>query len=63
MDIPGTMYFDTTDDKLKLYNGTSFVDVSYAGEVRDAYSGTYGTAGGTKLRNIFPKRNVRRTAT
>jgi len=49
----GTMYFDTTDDKLKIYNGTSFVDTSYAGEVSDAYSSTYGTAGGTKLRNIF----------
>ena len=49
----GTMYFDTTDDKLKIYNGTSFVDTSYAGEVSDAYSSTYGTAGGTKVRNIF----------
>lgn len=49
----GTMYFDTTDDKLKIYNGTSFVDTNYAGEVSDAYSSTYGTAGGTKLRNIF----------
>jgi len=36
----GTAYFDTVDDKLKVHNGTTFVDSSYAGKVSNEYSGT-----------------------
>ena len=53
----GAMYFDTTDDKLKIHNGVGYVDSSYAGEVSNEYSsfGNLNTpsAYGTKLRNIY----------
>jgi len=53
----GAMYFDTTDDKLKLHDGVSYKDSSYAGEVSNEYNsfGNLNTpsAYGTKLRNIF----------
>ena len=55
--IAGAMYFDTTDDKLKLHDGVSYRDSSYAGEVSNEYSsfGNLNTpsAYGTKLRNIY----------
>jgi len=34
----GAMYFDTTDDKLKLHDGVSYKDSSYAGEVSNEYT-------------------------
>ena len=36
----GTQYFDTTDDKLKVYDGSAYVDSSYAGMVTNSYSGS-----------------------
>ena len=55
--IAGAMYFDTTDDKLKLHDGVSYKDSNYAGEVTNEYSsfGNLNTpsAYGTKLRNIY----------
>ena len=55
----GAMYFDTTDDKLKIHDGVSYKDSSYAGEVTNEYSnfGNLNTpsAYGTKLRNIYLK--------
>lgn len=55
--VAGAMYFDTTDDKLKLHDGVSYRDASYAGEVSNEYNsfGNLNTpsAYGTKLRNIF----------
>ena len=55
--VAGAMYFDTTDDKLKLHDGVSYRDASYAGEVSNEYTsfGNLNTpsAYGTKLRNIF----------
>ena len=53
----GAMYFDTTDDKLKIHDGVSYKDSSYAGQVTNEYSsfGNLNTpsAYGTKLRNIY----------
>jgi cytoskeletal protein CcmA (bactofilin family) len=53
------MYFDTTDDKLKIHDGVSYKDSTYAGEVTNEYSnfGNLNTpsAYGTKLRNIYLK--------
>ena len=50
------MYFDTTDDKLKLHDGVSYRDVTYR-EITNEYNsfGNLNTpsAYGTKLRNIF----------
>ncbi len=55
----GAMYFDTTDDKLKIHDGVSYKDSTYAGEVTNEYSnfGNLNTpsAYGTKLRNIYLK--------
>ena len=53
----GAMYFDTTDDKLKIHDGVSYKDSSYAGQITNEYSsfGNLNTpsAYGTKLRNIY----------
>jgi len=53
----GTAYFDTVDDKLKVHNGTTFVDSSYAGKVSNEYSGTSNvgspSAYGTRLRSMY----------
>lgn len=53
----GAMYFDTTDDKLKIHNGVTYVDTSYAGQVSNEYKNVNNlntpSAYGTKLRNIF----------
>jgi hypothetical protein len=53
----GAMYFDTTDDKLKIHNGVTYVDSSYAGQVSNEYTNVNNlntpSAYGTKLRNIF----------
>tara|TARA_B100000963_G_scaffold168901_1_gene146750 strand:- start:14891 stop:17056 length:2166 start_codon:yes stop_codon:yes gene_type:complete len=53
----GAMYFDTTDDKLKIHDGVSYKDSSYAGEVSNEYTsvGNLNTpsAYGTKLRNLY----------
>jgi|TARA_R110000764_G_scaffold83198_1_gene163674 hypothetical protein len=35
----GTAYVDTTDDKLKIHNGTAWADASYAGKVSNDYAG------------------------
>ena len=53
----GAMYYDTTDDKLKIHDGVSYKDSNYAGEVSNEYSsfGNLNTPStyGTKLRNLF----------
>ncbi len=55
----GTAYFNTVDDKLRVYDGTSFKVAGYAGEVSSAYSSTTGIGSpsnyGTRIRNIFLK--------
>jgi hypothetical protein len=57
----GAMYFDTTDDKLKIHNGVAYVDSSYAGEISNEYTNVNNlntpSSYGTKLRNIFLKDN------
>ena len=37
----GTAYYDTRDDKLKIHNGTAFVDSSYAGKVTNTFGGNH----------------------
>ena len=55
----GAMYFDTSDNKLKIYSSGSFTDTSYAGTVTDEYQlvSALGTpsAYGTRGRTIFLK--------
>ena len=34
----GAMYFDTLDNKLKVYSGGAFQEASYSGTVTDEYS-------------------------
>jgi hypothetical protein len=55
----GTMYFDTSDNKLKVYSGATWNDASYAGTVTDEYSAvsSLGTpsAYGSRSRTIFLK--------
>jgi len=53
----GTAYFDTKDDKLKIHNGTAFVDSSYAGEVSNEYTSDTDVGSpssyGTRLRTMY----------
>jgi len=53
----GTAYFDTVDDKLKVHNGTAFVDASYAGKVSNEYGSDTDvgspSAYGTRLRTMY----------
>lgn len=53
----GTAYFNTTDDKLKVFDGASFVDASYAGKVSSEFSSDadVGNPGkyGTRLRTMY----------
>ena len=53
----GTQYFDTKDDKLKVYDGSAFVDSSYAGKVSNEYSGDSSIGSpqkyGTRLRTAY----------
>jgi hypothetical protein len=53
----GTAYFDTVDDKLKVHNGTAFVDASYAGKITNEFSGTSSvgspSAYGTRIRTMY----------
>ena len=53
----GTQYFDTTDDKLKVYDGSAYVDSSYAGMVTNSYSGSTNVGSpqkyGTRLRTAY----------
>jgi hypothetical protein len=53
----GTAFFNTTDDKLLIHDGTTFKFAGYAGEVSSAFTSTplIGNPSnyGTKLRNIF----------
>ena len=53
----GTAYFDTVDDKLKIHNGTAFVDASYAGKITNEFSGTSSvgspSAYGTRIRTMY----------
>lgn len=53
----GTAYFDTVDDKLKIHNGTAFVDASYAGKISNEFSGTSSvgspSAYGTRIRTMY----------
>ena len=58
----GAMYFDTSDNKLKIYSGGDFHDTSYGGTVTDEYSVGTGasalgtpSAYGTRSRTIFLK--------
>lgn len=55
----GTMYFDETIRKLKVFYDNSWIDSSYAGEISDAYNTVaQGSPSlyGTRIRNIFLKR-------
>lgn len=53
----GTAYFDTVDDKLKVHNGTAFIDASYAGKVSNEYGSDTDvgspSAYGTRLRTMY----------
>ena len=53
----GTAYFDTVDDKLKIHNGTAFVDSSYAGKVSNEYTSDTDVGSpnsyGTRLRTMY----------
>ena len=58
----GTQYFDTKDDKLKVYDGSAFVDSSYAGKVTNEYSGDSSIGSpqkyGTRLRTAYVPDNT-----
>ncbi len=58
-DTQGTMYYDETIRKLKVFYDSSWIDSSYAGEISQAYN-TIGQGSpslyGTRVRNIFLKR-------
>lgn len=58
-DTQGTMYYDETIRKLKVFYNSAWIDSSYAGEVSQAYN-TIGQGSpslyGTRVRNIFLKR-------
>ena len=53
----GDVYFNTGNNKLFVYNGTTHKPSSYAGEVTNLYNATSGVGSpsnyGTKLRNIY----------
>ena len=53
----GTAFFNTTNNKLEVHNGTNFKDAGYAGEVTSAYSANTDvdspTFYGTRLRTLF----------
>lgn len=53
----GTAYFDTVDDKLKVHNGTQFVDASYAGKVSNEFSNDVNLGSpsryGTRTRTMY----------
>ena len=53
----GTAYYDTVDDKLKVHDGTQFVDSSYAGKVSNEFSNDVNLGSpskyGTRLRTIY----------
>ena len=55
----GAMYFDTSDNKLKVYSGGAFQEASYSGTVTDEYQliSALGTPSsyGTRGRTIFLK--------
>jgi len=55
----GTVFFNTTNNKLEIHNGTEFREASYAGEVTSRYSASgvdnQPAAYGTRIRNIFLK--------
>lgn len=58
----GTAYFNTTNDKLYVYDGVGFKVAGYAGEVTNSYSSTTNIGSpnnyGTKIRNIYLKDNT-----
>ncbi|MBM37884.1 MAG: hypothetical protein CMO97_02310 [Woeseia sp.] len=53
----GTTYYSTVDDKLKIHNGSGFVEASYAGKVSNEYTSDSAigspTKYGTRLRNMY----------
>lgn len=55
----GTAFFNTTNNKLEVHNGTNFREASYGGEVTSAYSTNTDvdspTFFGTRLRTLFLK--------
>ena len=55
----GTAFFNLTNNKLEIHNGTDYREASYAGEVTSRYSASgiddQPTAYGTRIRNIFLK--------
>ena len=55
--VSGTTYYSTVDDKLKIHNGTAFVEASYAGKVSNEYSSDSAigspTKYGTRIRNMY----------
>lgn len=59
INVDGTMYYDETIRKLKVFYDNAWIDSSYAGEVSQGYN-TIGQGSpslyGTRIRNIFLKR-------
>ena len=53
----GTTYYSTVDDKLKIHNGTAFVEASYAGKVSNEYASESSigspTKYGTRIRTMY----------
>jgi hypothetical protein len=53
----GTSYYDTVDDKLKVHDGTQFIDASYAGKVSNEFSNDVNLGSpskyGTRLRTVY----------
>ena len=57
--VAGTTFFNTTNNKLEVYNGSVFKDAGYPGEITSAYSSDSTvdnpTFYGTRLRTLFLK--------
>ena len=55
--VSGTTYYSTVDDKLKIHNGSQFVEASYAGEINNTFSSDSAigspTKYGTRIRNMY----------
>ena len=53
----GTTYYSTVDDKIKIHNGSGFVEASYAGKVSNEYSSDSAvgspTKYGSRLRTMY----------
>jgi hypothetical protein len=55
--VSGTAFYNTTNNKLEIYNGSVFKDAGYPGEITSAYSSDVAqdspTFYGTRLRTLF----------